>query len=194
MFGVVDDPSDSNRVECVYTGRVAAGVKDRDSANQNKLNAEHVWPQSKGAVGPGRTDLHHLFSSDMDANNRRSSYPMGHVEMVYWEAPQGDGTGQNSRLGKDASGTMVFEPRTGERGNVARALMYFYTVYGIGKNRPAVDLVNFKREIPWLLKWHEADPVDQTERDRHERVYGFQGNRNPYIDHPEWVFRVGHFL
>ena len=196
MFGSVDDPQDANRVPCLYTGRIAPGVDDRDSATQQKLNAEHVWPQSKGAVGPARTDLHHLFASDMDVNNRRSSYPMGHVEMVYWEARDGGtpGTGVNSRLGKDASGTMVFEPRSTVRGDVARALLYFYTVYGVGKQRASVDVANFRLELPILLRWHAQDPVDQTERDRLERVYAVQGNRNPYIDHPEWVFRVGQFL
>lgn len=196
LFGAVDDPLDANRVPCIYTGRVAPGVDNRESATRQKLNAEHVWPQSKGAVGPGRTDLHHLFASDVDTNNRRSSYPMGHVEMVYWEARDGGapGTGQNSRLGKDATGTMVFEPRTSVRGDVARALLYFYTVYGIGKQRASVDLANFRLELPTLLRWHAQDPVDQAERDRLERVFAIQGNRNPYVDHPEWVFRVGQFL
>jgi deoxyribonuclease-1 len=196
LFGAVDDPRDANQVPCIYTGRVAPGVDNRESATRQKLNAEHVWPQSKGAVGPGRTDLHHLFASDVDTNNRRSSYPMGHVEMVYWEARDGGvpGTSQNSRLGKDAAGNLVFEPRTSVRGDVARALLYFYTVYGIGKQRASVDLANFRLELPILLRWHTQDPVDQAERDRLERVFAVQGNRNPYIDHPEWVFRVGQFL
>ena len=38
-----------------------------------------------------------------------------------------------------------------------------------------------------LLEWHEQDPVDQLEQDRNDIVFGFQENRNPFIDHPEWV-------
>ena len=38
-----------------------------------------------------------------------------------------------------------------------------------------------------LLEWHAEDPVDDLERARNEVVFGFQGNRNPFIDHPEWA-------
>jgi endonuclease I len=38
-----------------------------------------------------------------------------------------------------------------------------------------------------LLQWHAADPPDAAERARNEVIYSFQGNRNPFIDHPEWA-------
>ena len=38
-----------------------------------------------------------------------------------------------------------------------------------------------------LLKWHFQHPVDAAERARNEVVYSYQTNRNPFIDHPEWV-------
>ena len=38
-----------------------------------------------------------------------------------------------------------------------------------------------------LLAWHEADPVDDTERRRNDVIFGFQGNRNPFVDNPDWV-------
>jgi len=38
-----------------------------------------------------------------------------------------------------------------------------------------------------LLRWHILDPVDEWEVERNESIYQIQGNRNPFIDHPEWV-------
>jgi hypothetical protein len=38
-----------------------------------------------------------------------------------------------------------------------------------------------------LLAWHRQDPVDAVERRRNEVVFAAQGNRNPFIDHPEWA-------
>ena len=38
-----------------------------------------------------------------------------------------------------------------------------------------------------LLQWHNQDPVSDRERRRNDVVYSYQHNRNPFIDHPEWV-------
>lgn len=184
MFADVDDLDNNNIVECDYTNRSIDHVKDRGSAFQNGrgFNAEHTWPQSKGAVGVAKADLHHLFPTDIDANSRRGSFPFGEVVDVEWSEG-------GSKLGKDARGRMVFEPRDEQKGNTARALLYFYTVYS-----NHVDTVNFKVEEPVLLKWHAKDPVNAADRARNEAVYRFQGNRNPYVDMPEFVDRVGRFL
>jgi Endonuclease I len=41
-----------------------------------------------------------------------------------------------------------------------------------------------------LLAWHEADPVDELERRRHERIVETQGNRNCFIDRPEFSVAI----
>jgi len=38
-----------------------------------------------------------------------------------------------------------------------------------------------------LLDWHLSDPVDDFEINRNEIIFGFQENRNPFIDHPNLV-------
>ena len=85
----------------------------------------------------------------------------------------------------------VFEPRDDHKGDTARALLYFYTVYGFKGN---ADKSNFKVEEPVMATWCKADPVDAYEAKRNDAIYAAQGNRNPYIDRPEWVGAVGKFL
>lgn len=184
MFAEVDDLDNDNVVECDYTDRSQSNVTDRKSAYRDGkgFNAEHTWPQSKGAVGSAKSDLHHLFPTDCEANSRRSSLPFGNVVKVTW-------TDGGSKLGTDANGVTVFEPRDEQKGNTARAILYFYMVYG--KN---ADLSNFRIEEEVLKSWHVADPVTALDRARNDAVYLHQGNRNPFVDRPEFVSAVGSFL
>lgn len=192
MFAEVDDLDADNVVIGVYDGKRVAGVTDRGSAMQRgNLNAEHTWPQSKGAVGPAKSDLHHLFPSEAGINSRRSSFPFGEVQSVQWTGEDFTGSGQVSRLGTNTEGQVVFEPRANEKGNVARALLYFYTCYAI--NQSGASLENFNVELPMLVKWHAQDPVDAQERARNDAVFQVQGNRNPYVDRPEFVTAIGNF-
>lgn len=193
MFGQVDDLDNDNLVIGVYDGKRSAGITDRRTAmNLGHMNAEHTWPQSKGAEGAAKADLHHLFPSEADINSRRSSFPFGEVATVEWTGPDQGGVGQVSHLGLNARGARVFEPRDCEKGNVARALLYFYTCYAINQSsKPSLE--NFTVELPVLLKWHAQDPVDEQERARNDAVFQAQGNRNPYIDHPEYASEVGAF-
>lgn len=185
MFAEVDDLDHDDVVTGVYSGRRGEQVTNRQTAYLRGLNAEHTWPQSLGATGPAKADLHHLFPSDIAVNGKRSSFPMGEVRNVVWEAPDQGGVNQHSRLGTDASGAMVWEPRPMEKGNVARALLYFYTCYAASGG--GANLGNFRRELPLLAKWSQLDPVDDDERARNAAIQQVQGNRNPYVDHPEWV-------
>ena len=186
MFADVDDLDNDNVVECIYIGRTLANVTNRSSAYKggSGLNAEHTWPQSKGAEGAAKSDLHHLFPSDCHANSTRGSFPFGEVARQDW-------TDGGSERGTNAQGHIVFEPRKEQRGNTARAILYFFTVYGV---TGAPSLENFKIEEPVLKKWHAEDPVTDEERKRNDAVQAVQGNRNPYVDHPEFVSAVGDFL
>lgn len=192
MFLANSDPGNNYTVECIYTGRKAQQVKDRASAASKSLNTEHTWPQSLGATGTAKSDLHHLFPTDIDANSRRGNYPFGVVKTATWTGPDPDGKGP-SKLGSSADGKTVFEVRDPYKGNIARAIFYFYTRYR--SERPAdFSTSNFQVEEETLRKWHTQDPVDAAERALNEAIFQAQKNRNPYIDHPDYVDKVGKFL
>lgn len=115
----------------------------------------------------------------------------------------------NSNWTSGSGSTGTWETWIGRRGDVARALLYMDVRYeggthGItGAAEPDLVLTDNVSLIvsdttqnkstaymgmrSVLLQWHKDDPVDDFERDRHEIVYFYQGNRNPFIDHPEWV-------
>lgn len=193
MFGELDDDHDNDVVDCVYTGMKVSGVRDSGTAYKGGqgLNTEHSWPQSLGAVGAAKADLHHLFPTDVETNSARGSNPFGEVARPSQTFPVFDVGRKQSVLGTDARGRIVFEPRDEHKGDLARALFYFYTVYGF---RGSADLNNFRKEEETLMRWHRLDPVDAAERRRNDGIYAVQGNRNPFVDHPEFVQAVGKFL
>jgi deoxyribonuclease-1 len=162
------------RVKCVYTGREVTTDK---IPNGNDMNTEHTWPQSKGATGPAKSDLHHLFPTDSKANSIRGSYPFGEVKEVKWSQ-------NGAKFGKDAQGQLVFEPPAEHQGNVARALFYFSTVY----NKPIPP-----GDEAVLKKWNQADQVDAAEAARNSAIEGYQGNRNPFVDDASLAERVADF-
>jgi endonuclease I len=42
-----------------------------------------------------------------------------------------------------------------------------------------------------LKAWNTQDPPDAFEKRRNELIYStYQKNRNPFIDHPEWVSSI----
>jgi hypothetical protein len=170
------------RIEGVYTGKFfapqSAGSNEREGT-RGFMNCEHTWPQSFfNKQEPQRSDIWHLYPTDSDANGRRSSYPFG----VVVGTPKWQEGG--SKLGNGANGKTVFEPRDCHKGNVARSLFYFSVAYN--------DPIDALQEAT-LRKWHTQDPVDDNERERANRIEKKQKNRNPFIDHPEYVERINNF-
>jgi endonuclease I len=190
LFALVDDVDGNDSVPDIYTGIEVPGVHDKDTAYAKHMNTEHTWPQSLGATGAAKSDLNQLMASDADTNNRRASNPYGLVSKTTWTSPQGPTAADISRLGTDANGHTVFEPRASQRGNIARALLYFSMRYSSDRPR-GYSANNFRYELPTLLKWNSEDPPDQTELLRNDAVQSLQGNRNPFVDHPEWVNQIG---
>lgn len=156
-------------VECVYTGRK---LKTNCEPNASDMNIEHSWPQSKGATGIAKSDLHHLFPADSRTNGRRGNNPFGWVKNPTWEQ------------GGSKTDKQIFEIRPVQRGNTARGMFYFSVRY----NMP-ID----KKQEEVLRQWNAEDPVDELEKARNDAVENNQHNRNPFVDHPEFVDSISDF-
>lgn len=165
-------------------------------------NREHSFPKSWfDDQYPMYTDIHHLFATDGYVNGKRSNYPYGIVGTSTFVSDNGSKVGAaSSDLGY--SGT-VFEPIDEFKGDFARAYFYMATRYEdiistweVNSDSAAAvldsssDYVFEEWVITMLKSWNEIDPVSQKELDRNEAAYEFQGNRNPFIDHPEYVNEI----
>ncbi len=158
-------------------------------------NREHSFPKSwwGGTTDTMYTDLFHIVPTDGYVNNKRSSYPYGEVGTASWTSTNGCKLGTSNYPGY--SGT-VFEPIDAYKGDFARNYFYMATRYlnKIDSWAANTDMLDGSGFSSWalnlLLDWNHQDPVSQKELDRNEQVYGIQHNRNPFIDHPEFVQRI----
>ncbi len=193
MYARIEDPDNDDILADVYVGRTAT-ITNRQTAATANFNTEHSWPQSKGGqADPAMSDVHHLFPSDASANSERSNLPFGVVAGTpVWTSADPDGDGDVSRRGLDAADRMVFEPRNAKKGDIARAILYFYVRYN-SRRTPNFTLENFNLEEATLIQWAANDPPDAFERQRNSLAFRAQGNRNPFIDRPEFVAAIGDF-
>jgi len=157
-------------------------------------NREHLVPQSAfGSATPMRTDIHHVIPSDGYANGKRGNLPFGTVGSATWTSLNGSKQGSSNVSGY--SGT-VFEPIDEFKGDIARAILYFATRYednmdnygGFAMFNGTENQALSDWAITMLLDWHyNVDPVDQVEIERNNAAYNYQGNANPFVDHPEYA-------
>jgi endonuclease I len=162
------------------------------NANEKTINCEHVWPQSffKGR-SPMKSDMNHCFASQYRLNTHRSNKKFDEIDDD--DAAFLDENGnwlenldediEIDDLCEKSNYNNTFEPRDVSKGNIARAIAYFNTMY------PAYDM-NKVIDVPILLQWHHEDPVDDVERQRVDVIYTHQHNINPFIVCPELVSRV----
>jgi len=169
---------------------VSADACGNYSAEGDCYNKEHSWPQSWfGGASPTYSDLFHIYPTDGYVNNRRSNYPYGEVTNATWTAQNGGKLGPCTFPGYTST---VFEPIDEYKGDIARS--YFYITvryYTEGSSWPGSDMTTGSELKDWaynlMYQWHKNDTVSQKEIDRNNAIYGIQHNRNPFIDHPEWV-------
>lgn len=194
LFGTVYLEQDQNGeyiedVYCEFIIRDGEGTRiGRNIIPKNEImNVEHTWPQSLGAKRePLRGDMHHLFPTDSRANSTRGNHPFAEVRGKDARpnceiAQAGDAIDpDNGRTTR----THAFAPPIKHRGNVARAMFYMATKYGMHIS---------ELEESYLRKWHQEDPVDAMELKRNGLIEDAQGNRNPFIDFPETVSRISDF-
>jgi len=163
------DPNNSSNCILVYLGTSVSGNWDGGIT----WNREHVWPQSLLGVNVENqsinvgSDLHNLKPADPNENSSRGN-------KYYANQTTSDS----------------YAPRNAVKGDLARILFYMVVMY---ESSPDLELVNRTPNIyemallDVLLEWHVQDPVDDFERNRNEVIYTYQHNRNPFIDHPEYV-------
>lgn len=155
-------------------------------------NGEHFVPQSTySSRMPMVGDIHQLTPTDGYVNNRRSNFPFGRVTNPTWTSTNGSKLGNINVTGYSG---LAFEPIDEFKGDVARILLYFATRYESqipGYGFPmfnGTENQSFKTPfLEMLIEWHNLDPVSPREIHRNNKAFLYQGNRNPYIDHPEYV-------
>ncbi|MDA6072445.1 endonuclease [Flavobacterium sp. AC] len=165
------------------------------SAEGDCYNREHIIPQSVfNEQSPMVADAHFITPTDGKVNGMRSNYPHGTVSSATYTSQNGSKLGSSSVSGY--SGT-VFEPVNEFKGDIARMYFYFATRYentvagytyamfdGSGNKVFTTAFLNI------LLAWNAQDPVSAREIARNNAIYARQNNRNPYIDHPEYINQI----
>lgn len=193
MYGSIDNVN--GQIIGVYTGYTITSNNRTDAFNKG-INTEHVWPQGLfDSDEPMRGDIHHLFPTRVEANSARSNYPFDEIPdnlADKWFYLSGESSGipsTNIDLYSELDSGRAFEPREDFKGNVARAIFYFWSVY---QTRAVVkdDVSFFNGMKDVLYDWHKLDPVDQAEWNRSLGVEQAQGNRNPFVHDSTLVERA----
>ena len=196
------DPLNHNNMILVYTGRSQdKGYRDGsgnysqyengNGTQSNSWNREHVWPKSHGFPDEddnAYTDVHNLKPCDRSVNSSRGTKDFDF------------GGSQHNEAADCLTDNDSWEPADYIKGDIARILFYMVIRYDPGydhnNNSFDLELVNYTTpnnndpilgKLSSLIQWHIDDPVDDFERNRNEIIFGFQQNRNPFIDHPNLV-------
>ncbi|WP_097257445.1 endonuclease I family protein [Streptomyces sp. Ag109_G2-15] len=182
------DPNNSGNVILLYSG--ISRSKSLNGGDSGDWNREHVWAISHGdlttSTGPG-TDLHHIRPEDVAVNAKRGNL----------DFDEGGSTFTNS--GGSRADSDSFEPRDAVKGDVARMILYMAVRYegddGFADLEPDDKVGNgsnpYIGKLSILKKWNDEDPPDAFEERRNQVIYdSYQHNRNPFVDHPEWVDKI----
>ena len=188
-----EDPNNADNIVLVYSGNSIDKFDFASNFEPDFWNREHVWPKSHGDFDagdpfevPAYTDAHNLKPVDHSMNTTRGEKDFdegGEVVM--------NGSVETSCF--DTSST--FEPRDEVKGDIARIILYMDVRYEGGSGEPNLVIADGLTSYPnpqigvlsTLLEWHEQDPPSAFEKRRNDVIYQWQGNRNPFIDYPEFV-------
>jgi len=207
LYSTIDIDPSTQELKGIYTGFTILMDYSTDPdpsihAFNLGMNAEHVYPQSMGAGDePGRSDMYNIFPTRVEANSSRSNCPYNEIvdsdtELWYYlnlEVNTIPATNIDLHSEKDNDDTFpllgitqqcAFEPRESKKGDVARAVFYYYSVYNVVNISTFISYADedfFNAMKTTLLQWHLDDPVDQVEIDRNNAIQTYQGNSNPFI-------------
>ncbi len=193
LMDVDADPQNPANVTCFYTGWSYPATSFGNGSEE--WNREHVWSRSHGDFdfeSVCGTDLHQLRPTDASVNSAKNNrdFDNGLTEYIDGSGPTGCYEAED-----------IWEPRDSEKGDVARILFYMAVRYEGDNGEPDLEVVDgvntapnnepFYGNLEELLLWNEMDPVSPHEIERNNKIYSdYQHNRNPFIDHPEYVNRI----
>lgn len=184
---------DDDSLRCIYSGHTLYLDPTQDptqyifqGGGPNGINTEHSYPQSKGAAdGNARSDMHHLYPTRVPVNEARASVPFAEIpdaqtqkwfigNQVFTSIPT------LNKDGYSESRSDAFEPRESVKGDIARSIFYFYTMYRAQAN--LADPNFFELQRPTLCQWANQDPADSTELRKTWRIAPYQsGKPNPFV-------------
>ncbi|MEZ5022709.1 MAG: endonuclease [Chitinophagales bacterium] len=187
MYSYTENFNDT--VECIYSGYKRPNPRGNGVSVLDPINTEHSVPQSYFDDNePMRSDMHILFPAYDDWNSLRSNYKYKEIpdnETDQWilntsSTSSTPSSNIDAYSEFDNNGEKYWEPREIRKGDIARAIFYFYTMY------PNYDMQQIGDRATFCT-WHENDLPDERERTRNTGIISFQRNTNPFIDHPEWA-------
>ncbi len=190
LYSVIEQHQDS--VHGIYSGYTLYLPDGVDPSvwlfnNGAGINLEHVYPQSKGAEEgmAGHSNMHHLYPSRVAVNEARASYPFTDIPDNTTTTWFRNNISMSSIPATDIDSYSeytpgVFEPRESVKGNIARAVFYFYTMYQ--DDADAADPNFFAGQRTTLCQWHIDDPIDDDEITRSAVIAHYQdGKDNPFV-------------
>lgn len=195
-FAVVGANTFKRVINCVYSGE-ARVYNDPFDYVAYDFSREHTYPHSwmptfdaSSPEKPEYNDQHNLYPArQSNVNATRSNYPLGEVITVEQSYLEG-------KIGLDAVGHRVYEPRDVHKGRAARAMMYMATCYnGISGNNwkfmnpigGASGQIQYGQDQNILKKWNYDYPPNGYDMARNDFLDSLQENRNPFVDHPEYA-------
>ena len=175
------------QVKGVYTNYAVdlpdAGVDPSTHLYENGMNCEHVWPQSLYEVGePLKSDMHALRPCKDNVNSARGNKPFNEISdsqtiTWYWQDSQTSNIPSSNIDEYSENHGTYFEPREDRKGDIARTMFYFYTMYS-----EVADDDFFEGQKEVLKTWHELDSADEEEIIRTWQIAFYQQNKpNPFI-------------
>lgn len=209
------DPVNSGAILDVYKNATYTKIPGGTGPYNREHTWPNSWGFNDATSSYPYTDCHHLFASDVTYNSNRGNLPYGTCSPGCTENPTDNNHGAGGGIGlypgnsnwlTGSGNTGTYETWGKRRGDVARALLYLDVRYEGGTHgataatEPDLRLTDntalitngvlataYMGRLATLLQWHQQDPPDARERRRNDVVYRSQANRNPFIDHPEWV-------
>lgn len=187
----------------LFTSQCGTAAAEGDCYSREHCFPKSWWGGADNATNPQYTDLHHLFPSDQYVNNKKNNYPIGKVNpsAVSWTSTNGSKIGNCGITGYTG---FVFEPIDEYKGDFARAYLYIITRYKdqvsgwvtANSTTQIADIITGNQYKTWflnmLIDWSTNDPVSAKEIARNDAIYYQtpQHNRNPFVDHPEYVAAI----